>query len=568
MSLEEHTLATEGLFAQANLDDWQNTVLGMGGTKDPSAYTTFGKRGYLDDLTLEALYIEDHFAAKVVEALPKHALRAGWDILVPGDPKEAAKVREAYAEAERRLEVAEELSQGACWGRLFGGAVTFVGAEDGRPSGAELDETAIKSIRFLQTYDRRDVFVWSYYQDPTHPKFRQPESFLVRPIVVRGRGGLSAALNTNAPYGGGAGWGWTGTLGAGFIVHESRCLVWRGSATTDQRRVERDGWDDSVLERAWVALKQLAEDYAAKSLLLNRISQSVYRIKNLYKLLAGKERETLETRMKLLDESRSRARAILLDLEEEFINVTQPLAGTPEMLDKAILRLAAAADMPATILMGQSPAGFDATGDNDLEVWAGEAESWQGLILRPRHARLAKLIMLAKNGPTSGKLPDEWSIAYRPVRRPKPKEEAEVAKLIAETDASNIDKGVYPAEAAAFRYGPQGAGHVVLDAVELEERLERRRELAMQPPKDNAELGTIGPRTQAVMDVIAAVAEGRISRESGIAVLVEIHRHTEDVAKKLLGSAGLADPVPAPAPSPGPSPEPQPGAGAGAPPAV
>ena len=539
----------ENAMTHARADAWDNPLLGLGGAKDPTADTTFSIRATLADHVLHALYVENHFAAKIVEALPKSALRTGWSIGISGDPKEASELREAYAAREAALGVAGEMLKGACWGRAFGGAITIIGADDGRASGEPLDEGGIERVRFLHTFDRRDVRVYGYYNDPTHPKFRMPEVFEVWPQVVRARGGGSAS-------------GWVG----GFLVHESRCVVWPGQATTESRRIELQGWDDSVLERTWDALKQIGEDYGAKSLLLARISQSIFKVKNLWEMLAGKEKERLQTRMELLDRSRSRAKAIVLDSEESFENSTQPLAGVESMLDKAILRLAAAADMPATILMGQSPAGFDATGESDLEVWSGEVESWRRLELQPRHARIAKLILLDKSGPTEGAEPPGWTMQYRPVRQPSPKEEAEVRKLEAEADALNIDKGVYPAEAAAFRYGPRGQDGIVLDAAELDERLERRRELAKAPPKDNAELGTIGPRTQAVLDVVAAVKEERIPRSSGIAILTKIHRHAEEDAEAFLGPE--IDLAPAPPPAPGPAPDPKGGSGGGAPPPV
>lgn len=535
-------------------DGWENVVLGMGGTKDPSVYTTFGKRAQLTDDVLEALYVQDHFAAKIVETLPRWALRPGWDLQVPGDPQEASDLRDAYATREEELGIGPEMAQGWVWGRVFGGAVTWIGADDGRSADQPLAEDRIRSVRWLHTFDRRDVQVWSYYSDPAHPKFRQPEVYRITPRVLSGPGG---------GLGGGS-----LVAGIGVRVHESRCIRWGGRETTDSRRQELAGWDDSVLERCWDALSQLAEDYGAKSMLLGRVSQAIYKIKDLYSLIAGKQADVLRARMGMLDASRSRSRAILLDKDEDFITTTQSLAGLPESIQVATLRAASAADMPVTIFMGQSPAGMDATGESDLEVWSGSVATERKLYLRPRHERIARLLLLAQDGPTGGEEPDRWSIAYRPLREPTRKELAEVGKIEAETDAINIDKGVYPAEVAALRYGPEGTSQIILDEAELKERMERRRELAKLPPKDNAELGTIAPRTTALLDVIARAAAGQISRESALAILVETHRYTEEAAARLLGPDSFV-PAASGAPSrPGPAPDPQSGQGGGTPPPI
>lgn len=535
----------------ARADGWENTVLGMGGTKDPSAYTGVRARAKLSDETLDALYVEDHFAATVVEKLPKTALRAGWELAIPGDPATSAQARDLYRSREDELGVAQELAQGACWGRLYGGAVTWIGVDDGRSPAMPIDESAVKTVRFLHTFDRRDVQVWSYYQDPDHPRFRRPEMFLIRP---------AAASAVAVSFGGGA------ASAGGIVVHESRCVVWSGAPTTDRRKLELVGWDDSVLERCWDALRQLAEDYAGKSLVLGRISQPVYKIEGFYGMIAGKAKEALQLRMSMLDASRSRSRAIVLDTKEDFVNVAQPMSGIPEALDKSILRLSAAADMPATVLMGQSPAGMDATGEGDLELWYASCDAWRQLELRHRHEKITRLMLLAKDGPTQGVEPEKWEIAYRPLRVPKAKELAETRKLEGETWSAYIDKGLAsPEEIALHVFSPSsGKTDFALDEAELRAKVERRRELANQPPKDNAELGTVGARASAAIEVVVKVATKQIARETGLEILRQFFRLTPEDAQKMLGPVGFEAEEPE-AKKPGPPPSPAGGAGAGAP---
>lgn len=534
-------------------DGWENVILGLGGSKDPSIYTTHAPRGRISDPVLESLYVEDHFAARIVEALVKTSLRPGWDLSVPGDPADSAGIAGWVATREDELEVRAELSQGACWGRLFGGALTWIGVDDGRDQSAPVDEANVLTVRWLHTFDRRDVTVHSRYQDPKHPKFREPETYVVRPILASA---VASAFAAGA------------TGGTGIVVHESRCVVWPGQETTDRRRLDLAGWDDSVLERCWDPLRQLAEDYGAKSLLLGRISQMVYKIVDLWKLLAGNNKETLTRRMSLLEASRSRARAILLDTKEDAVNLTQPIGGVPEIIDRSVLRLASAADMPVTVLMGQSPAGQNATGDSDLELWAGTCGAWREDVLRSRHEKITRLFLLSKDGPTKGKEPSgRWAIAYRALREPTRKEVAEVRKIEADTDAVNIDKGVYTAEDAAFRYASSGgAPGIVLDEKVLREKQERKRALAAQPPKDNAELGTVGARTTAVLEIVRAVISRSVPRETGLTMLVELHRYPSDVAERLLGPETFVPAAQADPGTPGPAPAPPNGSGAGAPP--
>lgn len=526
-------------------DGWENTILGLGGTKDPSAYTRFGTRQPIQETMLEALYIEDHFSARIVEAKVREAMRPGWDLVIPGDPAESASVRDAYAVIEGDLGVGEEMAQGACWGRLLGGAVTVIGADDGTPDLAQpLDEGRIVAVRYLHTYDKRDVQIESYYRDPRNPRFGAPEYFRITPVVP-------------------------GSGASPIRVHESRCVMWGGQPTTDRRRNELGGWDDSVLERCWDALRQAGENYGAVSMLLGRISQAVYKIKGLYSMIAGKQEAVLNTRMSMLDASRSRARAICLDTEEDFINTTQSVGGIDLLVDKGVLRLAAAAEMPATVLMGQSPAGMNSTGESDLVLWYASVESWRSLELRRRHERIARLVLLSTTGPTKGVEPATWRIEYRPLRMPTAAELAQLDMVRAQTDAIEIDKGIVPPEAVALaRHTGMGNGRVTLDEAEVTAALVRRADLAKAPPKDNAELGTVGARAGGgQMDIIERVATGRIPRESGVAILVQTFRLTPEDAEAMLGPIDFKPAAKAEPPAFGQQPAAQPehGFGAGAP---
>lgn len=550
-------------------DSWHNVIFGVGGWRDPSSQTHFRETGRLSDQEIEGVMAQDHFGAKVIEALPLHALRAGWDLDSVGDPQEAAILRSAYAREESRLLVREKMREGAFWGRAFGGAVTWIGADDGRDQWEPLDEAAIDSIEFLHTFDRRYAFIWSYYQDPAHPKYGKPETYRILPSPL-------PSLAMSPQFIGGGSRSYIGgptfapqALRAidviGSLVHETRIVRWPGQHTLWQRRLLLQGWDDSVLERCWEPLKQLGEDFGGKSLLLGRISQAIYKIKDLYGMAAGKNGPALAARMSTIDLSRSRSRAVLLDADkEDFANIAQPLGGMAELMQLGIQRLASAGNMPVSKLI-ELAGGLDAN-DADADRWDDEAETYREESLRGRHEQIARVIMSAKNGPTRGKLPEHWEIKYRPLRRTRPKDAADVRKTNAEAAAIAIDKGIAPPEAYALAwFTAQGKGDPQLDPKEVAAALDRRRELANRPPKDNAELGTVGARAGGgIMDVVENVAAGKIPRESGQAILELIFALTPADAERALGPKGWEPEVTTPTP-PGPPPQPAKGTGAGAP---
>jgi len=539
-------------------DAYINDLVGMGGSKDPSVYTTArARQGVgLPDSALAALYIEDDMAAKVVDLVVRHSLRTGWDLAVLEEPEKAAEVRKAMLDLEQELGVARALQLGAAAGRLWGGAVTWIGVDDGGGDGplgraflerqaTPLDLARIDRVRFLHTFDRRRLVIESYYTDPTSPRFGRPAQIRIMPSTA-GR-----AYESNAGY--------LGAIAGGVIVHESRLLLWPGAATDEERRISRQGWDDSVLERAWDPLRAAAEDFGAKSMLLNRVSQFVFKLKNLAALIVGNESK-LSRRLSLLDAQRARGRALVIDVEEAAEQITQPISGLDVVIDKSVERVAIAGGIPPSVFVGRPT-------EADQAAWDEELTAYRRDVIQPRHERLVEIMLRSKRGPVAGVEPATWDVVYRALREPKPKERAELRKLRAETDAIEIDKGIIPPEAVSLHRHTtlaSGEGEVPLDSAEVRAALERRRELAKQPPKDNAELGTVAARASAAAEVVGKVATRQISRETGLEVLVQFFRLTPEDAARMLGPEAFEPASPPPA-KPGPAPEPKQGAGAGAP---
>jgi phage-related protein (TIGR01555 family) len=148
---------------------------------------------------------------------------------------------------------------------------------------------------------------------------------------------------------------------------------------------------------------------------------------------------------------------VLIDSKEKFERITTPMSGLPEMLDRFCNRLAAATKTPVTLLMGQAPAGLNATGKADMQFFADQVRAEQKKKMRRQLTRIIKLLFLAKNGPTKGVAPEKWSIKFNPLTQLSPLEEATMRYTVAQTDGIYIDKQVTLAEEVAkSRFGGDG----------------------------------------------------------------------------------------------------------------
>jgi phage-related protein (TIGR01555 family) len=198
-------------------------------------------------------------------------------------------------------------------------------------------------------------------------------------------------------------------------------------------------------------------------------------------------------RARAIQQTRSVTRMLVIDKETEtFGREVVSVAGLAEVLQQFSLRLAAAADMPVTLLMGQSPAGLSATGASDIRFFYDRIASIQRRILLPRVKKLIRLLFLASDGPTGGEEPERWTVTMNSLYQLSASEEATRRLAIAQADAIYLTNQVTnPEEVAVSRFG--GADYSAETTIDFEGRAqmaaqeakERAAKLkaAMQPPK-------------------------------------------------------------------------------------
>src|SRR5690606_36742543 len=158
----------------------------------------------------------------------------------------------------------------------------------------------------------------------------------------------------------------------------------------------------------------------------------IWKIKGLAEIVSLDKNEELANRIAAMELARSIVRATVIDSEgEEFERKQTPVSGLPELLDRLATRLAAAADMPVTLLMGQSPAGLNATGESDIRFFYDRISAAQELEIKPKIEHLVRLLLKSHDGPSKGKEPDKWSVEFSPLWQQSEKEIAETRKIVA-----------------------------------------------------------------------------------------------------------------------------------------
>lgn len=518
-------------------DGWASEQTGYGTVLDKGIYHLPVHHGPLDDVTLEALFVEDELMARGCEVRPEEMLRRDYEITIEPDtddeddgdepdeekdPKaetvdpngaargdaeddvdddtdvdtdetpedraaallaqvddeeddeassqaieDAAKAKD-YAEA---LGLGDECTDGMVWANAFGGAATFIGAIDGLPLDSPLDESNIKTIRFLTTYDRRFWEAHTYRKDPVSGSYGEVELYRFVPLDGVGVGGRE------------------------IIVHRSRLLIWPGVRTPRTLKRQNRGWEYSLMQRGFSVLQQFAGAWASVFHRLSDFSQAIWKMQGLRAATSSPNGALVKERMDAMERARSNLHATLIEKDkEEFEYQTASFEGVKELLDLAADRVCAVFRTPKTVFFGMSPGGLNATGESDFRGWYDSIARERKTKLTPNLVYAHELIFLAKDGPTGGVIPKKWEIDYPPLQEPTETEEADLRKKSAETDEILIrSQVILPEEAALSHFTPQGwKADLKIDRDLRRTPAPLHEDPNAQPPQDQPQPGAPG----------------------------------------------------------------------------
>jgi len=404
-----------------NFDGWGNilTNLGIRG-KDRTQSTNYLYDNRLDENQLMNLYTGDGFAKKVVDLIATEMTREWFTI--EGDTDNL--IVGALDEIDGKEKVTDLIR----WSRLFGGAVLLLGVDDGQELDQPINYNNIRKLDYLQVFDRHQV--WWTFNDVygvESRNFGKPEFYRINPLK---------------------------TAAAEIVVHESRIIKMDGEKLPVRRYIDNDYWGDSVLQPIYTQLKNLGAAYGTTANIMEDFVQSVLTINNLQDMLAAGEDELIQKRLQIIDTSRHVANTILLDENESYTKLGSSVGGLDGLIDKFTLALAAVSGIPVTFLMGQAPAGLQATGASDIRMFYDNIKGEQEDTLRPVIEKLTKIIMLSSEGGFGGRELENWCIKFTPLWQLTDSENATLRKTIAETDQIYINTGVLdPSEVAIARFG-------------------------------------------------------------------------------------------------------------------
>lgn len=456
------------LAARVKLDGWQNVLTRLGTPDDKATAAQFYQQAPLTYEVCESLFSFDDLAHTICAQIVLDAMGSGFELARAADSDdEQAQADEQAANICRRLRELgcyQHLGDASIWGRTFGGGAILLGLEGSgefsEPVKKDSKNRILGKLRYLRTCTKRELTI------ATRNDRGEPETYSYTPFAVDGQ-----------------------QHGA-MVVHASRLLVFRGARTAPLAKAANQGWDLSILDRVWTKLQASNTKWSSVTHMFTDMSQAVFRLQGLISGLASDEDTGLiETRVRLLDKLRSVARAVVLDAgrqgepgESYELVERGAMTGLSELLKDDLVMLAAAARMPVCILLGQSPAGLNATGEADLQHWHKNVGTHRTLELEPPAMVLVSLVAGELGYDFEG-----WEIVWPALWQQSDKEKAETSECKVRTATALINAQVVHPEEVALSL-PKIFPDVEIDRESRHAMLETAIEQDMNPsePDDSS----------------------------------------------------------------------------------
>lgn len=404
LKLQRGAAIIEGTQEKFRQDGYSNLLNKYGTAQDSSTAYQYNQEIITDDMELIRLYEGNGLFTKIIDRPSEEAVKHGFDIDFGNeDIAEYVDDRMDDLDFESKFATAEK------WARLYGGSIIVMLVDDGRGLEEPLDLVNVQTIEELRVFERAIV----------QPDYTSMYNFH-----------FFDTIKNNRPFAEPEFYQVFSTYGY-FIVHRSRCLVFRNSRLPEQttNAIYRY-WGIPEYVRIKRALRECITSHENGVKLMERSVQAIYKMKNLANMLSTDDGENkVLQRLQVIDMARGILNSIAIDNDgEDYSFETLQMSGVKDVIDSTCNMLSAVTEIPQTILFGRSPAGMNSTGENDMENYYNMVENIQKQNMKKNSRTIIDLIL--QQGKLQGKIPE------------KPKYKVKFAALwsLSDTEKANIDK--------------------------------------------------------------------------------------------------------------------------------
>lgn len=372
-----------GRRTQRFADGVSNALLRIG----PNTQNTFQKTRYIPEFKsmernqLEWAYQGSWICGLAVDIIAEDMTREGVDIKA-SDPTVVDKINTQMDD----LGVWNSLCDAIKWSRLYGGSIAVM-LIDGDDMSTPLGKIRQGSFKGLCVLDRWQI-------DPTlgstvqtlGADFGKPEYY----TIIAGSSEISIPSQR---------------------VHYSRVIRFEGRRLPYNLRRAYGGWGASILETVFdrISMFDLATEGAAQ--LLSKAYLRYYKVEGLRDILTNDlAAKGFLKQMDYIRMFQGIEGMTIGDSSDDFQTMQYTFTGIPEVMLQIGQQISGAIGVPLVRLFGQSPTGFNSTGESDLRTYYDNVKHDQDSDLRPDMKRLLNVMYESEMGTPPA---DDFSFEFK-----------------------------------------------------------------------------------------------------------------------------------------------------------
>jgi hypothetical protein len=387
-------------------DGFENLLTGMGTSKDPLTHTNFvrGNSLTLNYSLISAIYAQNWLASAVVDVPVNDMTRSFIELNMEDEEKE-----EVIHDALKRLKVKSKFNQALKWAGAYGGSVIIMMVNDGKDLSVPLSVETVRSngLQNLIVLDRWHITAGPINTDLLNKNFGLPDYYQV---------------NRN-----------------GQQIHHTRVLRFDGEVKSIEDFERQGYWGNSVFEKGYQAISNSQTVSLEIAAMTKESNIDVYKIKGLNEMVAmGPEGEAAVTkRLTVAHQLKSYINGIALDADDDYEKKSNTFSGLAELDDRFLLKVAGAAQIPLSKLLGKTDAGLNGNGEGDLKNYYDNISGRQEVELTDSLQLILNIIHVAEFGEF-----DNVDFSFCPLYQMSQEQEANIKLTNANRDAVYADRGI------------------------------------------------------------------------------------------------------------------------------
>lgn len=423
--------------------------------------TKYQQLGFKYELTredyqdLDNQYKTDAITHKVVSKPAEDATRNGFRLVISGNEK----LQQQMQKKLDSLNLQSVLAQQIVFQRSDGDGYLTIGVKELNPTSTDtpIDPENLLDVAFVHSFGQAHIKAYQTNDDPTNIDYGKEQAIVVQPTTN------GYTVNKN-----------------GDQIADPKPVE---TVVIDQSRychISLDKFEDdlhgtSVIQRCKNQIKNMG---IATETVGKMLREFTFKIVKSDKLM-GEGDEKFRQDKEEMSQSLNTEATAFINSEDDIVKLSTPTNGINTLLDFAWQDLAAASNIPKSVLTGEQ-AGTLAGASQDIANYYDTVKAMQEQELKPEIEKIVKLLFWAQDVGNGSVDPDsiDWHIEFNPLWTPDDKTMAQTNLLNTQAAVARVGAGMQaPDEAMASLNGMsnnqiQPAQNMAVDSADAEKEFE------------------------------------------------------------------------------------------------